>query len=204
MEIYCKKCDKVLGHYPDEKIPLNVKGHTTCKLCGSRIELFRSEETPSINKITEVPEAPVDVPSMPEAPVDDSSVPEASFDDLSASEASVDAPSVPEATVEARNIIDDIALSIPVLSGRKDRGVKKGDLIALLAGVLILAAILFIYKPDFDPSKFFPPNLQAEFAAEMMNSEKNRDGRLPEALPDMEGLEELEDAVNVLEEAGKL
>ena len=42
MEIYCKTCDKVLGHYPDEKIPLNVKGYTTCKLCGDRIEIFRT------------------------------------------------------------------------------------------------------------------------------------------------------------------
>ena len=45
MEIYCKNCDKVLGHYPDEKIPLNVKGHTTCKLCGTQIEIYRSGKT---------------------------------------------------------------------------------------------------------------------------------------------------------------
>lgn len=44
MEIYCKTCDKSLGHYPDEKIPLNVKGYTTCKLCGEDIEIFRTLE----------------------------------------------------------------------------------------------------------------------------------------------------------------
>lgn len=46
MEIYCKRCDKILGHYPDEKIPANIKGYTSCKSCGDRIEIFRkSEET---------------------------------------------------------------------------------------------------------------------------------------------------------------
>ena len=44
MEIYCKICDKVLGHYPDEKIPLNVKGRTSCKLCGEEIEIFSTLE----------------------------------------------------------------------------------------------------------------------------------------------------------------
>ena len=82
MEIYCKKCDKVLGNYPEKKIPLNIKGHTTCNLCSSRIELFRTEETSSTNNITEMPEAPVDDPSVP----------------------------------------DDIAKTIPILSGRRDRG----------------------------------------------------------------------------------
>ena len=43
MEIYCKKCDKVLGNYPDEKIPPNVKGYTSCKICGSRIEICRQD-----------------------------------------------------------------------------------------------------------------------------------------------------------------
>ena len=47
MEIYCKTCDKILGHYPDEKIPPNIKGHTTCKLCGKRIEIFRKTEKPA-------------------------------------------------------------------------------------------------------------------------------------------------------------
>ena len=50
MEIYCKRCDKTLGHYPDEKIPLNVKGHTSCKLCGERIEIFRTLEGQSTRK----------------------------------------------------------------------------------------------------------------------------------------------------------
>ena len=52
MEIYCKTCDKILGHYPDEKIPLNVKGYTTCKLCGTRIEIFRASEGPATGKST--------------------------------------------------------------------------------------------------------------------------------------------------------
>lgn len=52
MEIYCKTCDKVLGHYPDEKIPFNVKGHTNCKLCGDRIEIFRTSEKPAPGKST--------------------------------------------------------------------------------------------------------------------------------------------------------
>ena len=180
MEIYCKKCDKVLGHYPDEKIPLNVKGHTTCNLCGSRIELFRTEETPSTNNITEMPEAPVGDPSVPEA--------------------QVDAPSVPDAPVDAPNITDDIAKTIPILSGRKDRGIRKGDFMALGTGLLILAAIIFIYKPDFDPSKIFSPNLQAEFAAEMMNNRQGQGDKLPQGFPDMEGLEELEEAIKAAEE----
>ena len=51
MKIYCKTCDKVLGHYPDEKIPLNAKGYTTCKLCGSRIEIFRTSEKSGGSKL---------------------------------------------------------------------------------------------------------------------------------------------------------
>lgn len=50
MEIFCKTCDKVLGHYPDEKIPLNVKGYTTCKLCGERIEIFRTSKSSPLLK----------------------------------------------------------------------------------------------------------------------------------------------------------
>ncbi len=41
LEINCKRCDKILGYYPLEKIPPNVKGYTTCKLCGEQIEIFR-------------------------------------------------------------------------------------------------------------------------------------------------------------------
>ncbi|MDT8318298.1 MAG: DUF3817 domain-containing protein [bacterium] len=44
MEIYCKRCDRSLGHYPDEKIPLNVKGRTVCKLCGEEIDIFRTAD----------------------------------------------------------------------------------------------------------------------------------------------------------------
>ena len=50
MEIYCKRCDKSLGHYADEKIPLNVKGHTSCKLCGEEIEIFRTGSGQSTRK----------------------------------------------------------------------------------------------------------------------------------------------------------
>ena len=184
MEIYCKNCDKVLGHYPDEKIPLNVKGHTACNFCGSRIELFRTGEEASTNAIPEAPEAPVDDSSVPEAPVDDSNVPEAPVDDS--------------------NVIDDIAKTIPILSGRKDKGVRKADFIILGIGLLILFAIIFIYKPDFDPSRFFTPGLKAEFEAEMMNNSQGQGDKPPQNVPDMEGLEEVEDAINLIEEAGKM
>ena len=50
MEIYCKTCDRSLGHYPDEKIPLNVKGRTSCKLCGEEIEILRTAEGESRRK----------------------------------------------------------------------------------------------------------------------------------------------------------
>ena len=47
MEIYCKSCDKVLGNYPDEKIPPGVKGYTTCKLCGEKITIYRERRSAS-------------------------------------------------------------------------------------------------------------------------------------------------------------
>ena len=50
MEIYCNRCDKVLGHYPDEKIPLNVKGRSSCKLCGEEIEILRTANGQSTRK----------------------------------------------------------------------------------------------------------------------------------------------------------
>ncbi|MDH3974838.1 MAG: DUF3817 domain-containing protein [Deltaproteobacteria bacterium] len=50
MEIYCKTCDKVLGYYPDEKIPPNVRGYTTCKLCGEQIEIFKKVEQSKAGK----------------------------------------------------------------------------------------------------------------------------------------------------------
>lgn len=180
MEIYCENCDKVLGHYPDEKIPLNVKGHTTCNLCGSRIELFRTGAEASTNAIPEASEAPVDDSSVPEAPVDDSSV------------------------------IDDIAKNIPILSGRKDKGVRKADFIVLGIGLLILFAIIFIYKPEFDPSKFLPQGLRTELESEMMQNGPGQGDKPPQNIPDMEGLEEvdeleeLEEAINLIDEAGKM
>ena len=50
MEIFCTTCDKVLGHYPDAKIPLNVWGHTNCKHCGTRIDIFRTAKGPASTK----------------------------------------------------------------------------------------------------------------------------------------------------------
>lgn len=50
MEIYCDRCEKVLGQYADEKIPLNVKGVTSCKLCGEEIEIFRTGSGQSTRK----------------------------------------------------------------------------------------------------------------------------------------------------------
>ena len=50
MEIYCDTCDKILGYYPDEKISLKTKMHSTCKSCGTRIEIFRIAEGQSTRK----------------------------------------------------------------------------------------------------------------------------------------------------------
>ena len=58
MEIYCKTCDRLLGHYPDEKIPPGVKGYTTCKTCGEKIELFRKPEGTPEAKNTGTAEIP--------------------------------------------------------------------------------------------------------------------------------------------------
>ena len=41
---------KCLGHYPDEKIPLNVKMRSICKLCGEGIEIFRTAKGQSTRK----------------------------------------------------------------------------------------------------------------------------------------------------------
>ncbi len=46
MEVYCKTCDKILGSISDEKVPPNVVGQTTCKLCGTKIRLFRKVGPP--------------------------------------------------------------------------------------------------------------------------------------------------------------
>ena len=157
MEIYCKTCDKVLGNYPDEKIPPNVKGHTTCKSCGSRIEIFR--------------------------PLKGAATPKTSSDKGS--------------KIIQTLLFNDAVKSHPLLSYKKDRGAKKEDFMALALGLLILFAITFIYKPDFDPSKFSPGKLQAEIMTEMMNNPQQQGEELPEGLPDMK---QLEKAMKELEE----
>jgi hypothetical protein len=55
VEVYCKKCEKVLGAIPDEKIPPGIKKYATCHTCGEKILLFREPE-PSQN--TELDESP--------------------------------------------------------------------------------------------------------------------------------------------------
>ena len=201
MEIYCNKCDRVLGHYPDEKIPLNVRGHTTCKLCGSTIEIFRTGEEAPPEAVSALPNGES---SEPEAVVDDAGVPEWPDDNLSEPEDHLDDASRPEALVEASNPVDELVKTIPLLSGRMDGGVKRADFMFLGIGLLILFAIIFIYKPDLDPSKIFPKGMQDEFAAEMMNGGQGKEDEPVESVPDMEGLEEVEDAVNVIDETGKM
>lgn len=136
MEIYCKTCDKVLGNYPDEKIPPNVKGHTTCKTCGDKIELYRKEEGHSSSSF------------------------------------------------------DEIVRSHPILSSQKDRGVRKEDFMALAIGLIILFNIAYIFKPDFNLSKFFQGKLQAEIMKEMMNNPQGQGNELPENFTDFKKLQE--------------
>ena len=146
MEIYCKKCDKVLGHYPDEKIPLNVKGHTACNLCGSRIEIFRTSEEVPASKSTEVTALSSKPSSSP---------------------------------------LDEIEQTLPLLSGKKDRGIKSTDFIGLAFGLLTLFAIIFSYKPNFDVSKLLPETLQGELMQQMMKNQGCKPDDCPDEFTDL-------------------
>lgn len=160
MEIYCKNCDKVLGNYPDEKIPPNVKGYTECRICGDKIELFRKVEE------KKVPRKDAEVNSQIDGSLSE---------------------------------FDEIVQSIPLLSGKKDYGVKREDFIAIGLGVLVFFAIIYIYKPDFNPKKLFLPNLKTDLAAEMIKDKQLDPNNLPDGSPEFK---ELEEAMKEIEKRG--
>lgn len=54
MQIFCKTCDKIIGHCPDEKIPPNVKGHVTCKICGDKIAVLKEIEQAKAGKMLKI------------------------------------------------------------------------------------------------------------------------------------------------------
>lgn len=123
MEIYCKSCDKVLGHYPDEKIPPGVKGYTNCKLCGEKITIYREPGKSSPAPLRELPG-------------------------------------------EKASKTEDQE-SLPHLSEKKDWGVKKADVLAVLLLILTSVATIVLAKPDFDLSKRFPKDLTFEPTGEV-------------------------------------
>lgn len=62
MNIYCQKCQKIVGKIADEKVPANRAATVTCPLCGSKIRLN--------NKDGAEPPKPKNAPSSSEKPQD--------------------------------------------------------------------------------------------------------------------------------------
>ncbi|MFQ5586195.1 MAG: DUF4034 domain-containing protein, partial [Thermodesulfobacteriota bacterium] len=156
MDVYCKRCKKVLGTIADEKIPPNVKRYAACRTCNEKILLFRKVETsPPLEGDEERKkrQAAAATSSTAAYPQKDAA-PSAPRKVSGQTHRTVTIQPLPPSTGLSRN--GSGKASIPFPPQIDDQGIKKADLWTVTAmGAAVILLIVFA-RPQFDPSRFFP------------------------------------------------